>query len=178
MNEEGRYLQNYIDGETTYDWGNGSIQPDKSPTASVTEEKHRNFVINPLRWLYCTQLRWIENYYQNNPEWSSVSGWSKFVPDSNWIASGKGEWEKPPQKNTVTGKFNVHVPKGVYILSLAILNPAGQLPGVRFATANYLNGGRHLFGIVDFTQKQCFNLPDNFHFDDPEGDNSLHYTIQ
>jgi hypothetical protein len=71
INKTGRY-ENYIGGEAAYDWGNGHIQPGPSPTASVAEEKHRNFVINSIRWLHCTQLRWIENYDQKTKQQSRV----------------------------------------------------------------------------------------------------------
>ena len=262
MNDSGRYLENYIGGEVAYDWGNGDIQPGASPTESVAIEAHRNFVINSIRWLHCTQLRWIVNYDQKNedaingaekiqkvfgyrfklnevrlslsdslkvsfdvtntgsapfyydwpveislldtktheviwkqqfsnvdirkwmpgegwtnPDWKPVSGWSEFVPNPNWNATGKCEWEKQPQKNTVEGKFNVDVPEGKYILALAILDPAGNLPSLRFATSNYLNGGRHPLGIVDFKNNQCYPLPAHFQFDDPATDNSLHYKL-
>ena len=260
INDKGRYLENYVGGEVAYDWGNGGIQPGPSPTASVAEEKHRNFVINSIRWLNCTQLRWIENYDQNNaeavkgaeeiqkvfgyrfeldevrfslndslniefevtntgsapfyynwpvevalldpknhnpvwktifknadirkwlpgegwsdPDWTAVGGWSEYLPDENWNAGGKYEWKKPPQKNIVKGNFKVDAPVGTYILSLAILDPAGNIPCVRFATANYLNGGRHPVGMVDLESNQCFPLPTIFSFDDPALDNSLHY---
>ncbi|MGM0377791.1 MAG: DUF4832 domain-containing protein [Bacteroidota bacterium] len=262
MNDDGRYLENYVGGEVAYDWGNGDIQPGPSPTASVAEKKHRNFVINSIRWLHCTQLRWIENYDQNNeaavkgadeiqkvfgyrymldevrfslndslnvefdvtntgsapfyydwpvevalldtenyksvwkvtfnnvdvrdwlpgegwtdPDWTAVSGWSEFVPDTNWIASGKCSWKIPPKKNTIKGKFKVDAPEGNYILALAILDPAGNLPGLRFATTNYLNGGRHPVGLVDLEKNQCSPLPTGFTYDDPRLDNSLHYEI-
>ncbi|HKJ80154.1 MAG TPA: DUF4832 domain-containing protein, partial [Prolixibacteraceae bacterium] len=228
LNDKGRYLLNYIGGEVAYDWGNGDIQPGPSPTASVADEQHRIFVINSIRWLHCTQLRWIDDYDQNNeaavkgaeeiqkafgyrfvldevrfsltetlnvefdvtntgsapfyynwpveialldtnnhepvwkstfdnadirnwfpgeswtdPDWTEVGGWSEFVPDTNWVKSGKTSWEKPPKKNTVEGSFKVDVPNGNYILSLAIFDPAGNVPSLRFATSNYLKGGRH-----------------------------------
>ena len=260
MNKTGRYLENYVGGEVAYDWGNGDIQPGASPTASVAEEYHRKFVINSIRWLHCTQLRWIDSYDRNNeeavkgaeeiqkvfgyrftldevrfslsdslkvefdvsnvgsapfyynwpvevalldiedlkpvwkstivnadirdwlpgenwtdPDWKEVPGWSKFLADSNWNATGKSEWEKAPEKNTVKGKFKVQVPKGSYILSLAILDPAGNLPSLRFATANYLNGGRHPLGVVDTKKNKCYPLSNKFLFDDPAEDSSLHY---
>ncbi len=263
MNDTGRYLVNYVGGEVAYDWGNGPIQPGPSPTASVAVEKHRNFVINSIRWLHCTQLRWIENYDQNNaaavkgaeeiqkvfgyrfilnevrfaledslklefdvtntgsapfyynwpvevslldvkthqpvwksvfgkadirdwkpgekwtdPDWTKVGGWSEFLPDSNWIATGNCKWEKPPQKNTVKENFKVDIAEGTYILSLAILDPAGNIPGVRFATVNYINGGRHPVGLVDFGKKQCAPLRAGFVFDNPAEDKSLHYLIK
>jgi hypothetical protein len=61
---------------------------------------------------------------------------------------------------------------------LAILDPAGNLPTVRFATTNYLNGGRHPLGMVDFGKKQCSPLPISFVFDNPAEDKSLHYEIK
>ncbi|WP_372948985.1 DUF4832 domain-containing protein [Mariniphaga sp.] len=263
MNDSGRYLENYVGGEVAYDWGNGDVQPGPSPTESVAEEKHRNFVINSIRWLHCTQLRWIENYNQNNaeavrgaeeiqkvfgyrfeldevrfslgdslnvafdvtnigsapfyydwpvevvlldaqnrepvwkatfndadirewlpgenwtdPDWIEVGGWSQYLPDQNWDATGNCKWEKPPQKNRVKESFKVDIPKGTYILSLAILDPAGNLPSLRFATANYLNGGRHPVGMVNVKKNQCYPLPADFNFDDPGSDNSLYYKIQ
>ncbi len=65
---EGRYLHNYIGGEVAYGWGNSDIQAGPNPTASVALEKHRNFVINSVRWLHGTQFRWISNYDTNNPD--------------------------------------------------------------------------------------------------------------
>jgi hypothetical protein len=262
MNDRGRYLVNYVGGEAAYNWGNSDIQPGPSPTESVAVERHRNFVTNSIRWLHCTQLRWIEDYDKNNeeaikgaeeiqkvfgyrfelnevrfslsdslriafdvtntgsapfyydwpvevallditthkpvwssilenadirkwlpgdgwpdPDWITVPGSSEYKPDPDWNATGKCEWEKPPQKNTVDGKFKADIPDGTYILSLAILDPAGNSPGLRFATANYLKGGRHPIGMIDFGKKQCHRLPADFPFDDPAEDISLHYEL-
>ena len=46
---------------------------------------------------------------------------------------------------------------------------------VQFATENYLKGGRHPLGMVDFKKGRCYPLPSNFQFDNPASDNSLHY---
>ncbi len=260
MNNKGRYLENYVGGEVAYGWGNAKVQPGPSPTASVAEEKHRNFIINTLRWLHCTQLRWIENYDQKNeaavkgaeeiqkafgyrfvlnevrfsfmnalnvafdvtntgsapfyynwpvevslldaktlqpawkaifkntdvrkwlpgdgwtdPDWTAVPKWAKYLPDTNWNAAGKGYWKKPAQTTTVTGNFKVDIADGTYILSLSILDPAGNLPSVRFATANYLNGALHPIGMVDIKNKQCSPLQAGFTFSDPGLDKSLKY---
>jgi len=261
MNDEGRYLENYIGGEAAYDWGNSEIQPGPSPTESVANQKHRNFIIHTIKWLHCTQLRWIENYDLNNedaipgaeeiqkslgyrfvlnevrfalndslqvefdvintgsapfyynwpvevslldakslqpvwkstfnrtdirtwlpgsgwtdPDWTPVKSWSEFVADSNWNASGTGKWAHQPLVNKVKGSFKTGISNGKYILSLAVTDPAGNSPSLRFATVNYLNGGRHPFGIVDFDKKRCYPLEVDFHFDNPGKDNSLHYT--
>lgn len=261
MNNKGRHLENYVGGEVAYNWGNSVVQPGASPTASVAEAKHRNFVVNSIRWLHCTQLRWIEDYDQNNiaavegaeeiqkafgyryileevrfaltdslrvefdvvntgsapfyynwpvevalldedsrkpvwtstfgdadirnwlpgqgwtdPHWTQVEGWSEYVPDAEWKAEGYAGWQVPPKKNTVAGHFKVDISKGRYILSLAILDPSGNLPSLRFATANYINGGRHPVGVVDLKKNKCYPLPGSFIFDNPGSDKSLHYV--
>ncbi len=122
--------------------------------------------------------KWLPGEGWTDPDWTAVSGWSEYLPDKNWNIKGKCEWKKPPQKHTVAGKFKVDAPKGTYILSIAILDPAGNIPSLRFATGNYLKGGRHPVGMVDLEKNQCFPLPVNFPFDDPAIDNSLHYVIR
>ena len=260
LNKTGRYKDSFIGGEVAYDWGNGSIQPGPSPTASVADEKHRKFMINSIKWLHCTQLRWIDNYDQKNPDavkgaeeiqkvfgyrfvldevrfsldnslnvdfdvtnsgsapfyynwpvevalldpetkqpvwtstfdtdirqWHPGEGWTdptwiktsnravKNV-DSTWNATGICKWAKLPVKNIVKGNFMVNIPeRKAYILSLAILDPAGNFPSVRFANTNYLNGGRFPIGVVDFAKKQCSPLPSDFKFDDLYMDKSIHY---
>lgn len=261
MNDKGYYLKNYVGGEVAYGWGDADIQPGPSPTATVAEEKHRNFMINTIKWLHCSQLRWIDNYDQKNveaakgaeeiqkafgyrfvldevrfslsdllniefdvtntgsapfyynwpvevalldpetklpvwkstfdtdirnwkpgegwtdPDWKATSSWAEKLADSTWNSTGVCKWAKPPVKNSVKGSFKVNIPKGKkYIISLAILDPAGNLPSVKFATVNYLNGGRFPIGMVDFGKKQCNPLPAGFKFDDPGLDNSLHYV--
>ncbi|MEE2757990.1 MAG: DUF4832 domain-containing protein [Myxococcota bacterium] len=68
MNErDDRWKRNYIGGETAYDWGNWEQQPGTNPTDSVRDPIHRAFIINSIRWLHCTQLRWIHAYDANDP---------------------------------------------------------------------------------------------------------------
>lgn len=62
-----RYLSTYIGGEVAYNWGSSDIQPGDSPTDSVSDPFHRDFIENSIRWLHCTQLRWIANYDQSDP---------------------------------------------------------------------------------------------------------------
>ena len=260
---EGRYLTTYVGGEAAYNWGNADIQPGPSPTDSVAKEIHRNFVINSIRWLHCTQLRWIENYDTSNeaarvgadliqqafgyrfilekvvftpsvtegflrvvlyvknvgsapfyynwplevsllnpddrsvlwkqtfnaldirdwlpgdgwtdPDWSPTSSWSKFKPNINWIDDGTPDWTTPPQTYEASGDFRLTLPTGQYILALAILDPAGQLPSLRFATRQYFKGGRHPIGIVTVNQGNGGPLRRGIVFDEPAEDDSLHY---
>jgi len=258
----GRYKEKYIGGEVAYGWGNTVIQPGETPTHSVALKKHRDFVINSIRWLHCTQLRWIAGYDKSNaeavkgadeiqkafgyryvldevrfsvsdslkisfdvtntgsapfyynwpvevalldsvtlkpvwkskmnnvdirkwlpgdgwtdPQWNYVGGWQEYHPDVNWNPSKPWEWAKPPVKYTIADKFKVEIPNGSYILSLSILDPAGDLPSVKFATANYLKGGRHPMGMVYVGKNKCGTLPAGFKFDDPNNDISLYYTV-
>jgi hypothetical protein len=260
MNDAGRYKEIYIGGEVAYGWGNSDIQPGASPTHSVAIEKHRDFVINSIRWLHCTQLRWIDGYdkfnadaiqgaeeiqkvfgyryvldevrfsisdslkisfditntgsapfYYNwpvevallnsstlepvwqstmvnadirdwmpgegwtDPEWKYVGSWQEYHPNIDWNPSKTSEWAIPPVSNTVEDKFKIDLPDGTYILSLSILDPAGDVPSVKFATGNYLNGGRHPLGLVLIGDNKCDSLPADFHFDEPNSDKTLYY---
>ncbi|HKJ78701.1 MAG TPA: DUF4832 domain-containing protein, partial [Prolixibacteraceae bacterium] len=261
VNEEtNRYKETYIGGEVAYGWGNSDIQPGPSPTTTVAEEIHRNFMINSIRWLHCTQLRWIDAYEQSNsaaaagaeeiqkvfgyryildsvkfsisdslkiafdvtntgsapfyydwpvevalldsstlepvwqatmdsadirdwlpgegwtdPEWKYVGSWQEYHPNENWNPSATPGWTTPPAANKVEDKFKIDLADGTYILSLSILDPAGDVPSIKFATTNYINGGRHPLGLVKVGENSCDTLPADFQFDDPKLDNSLYY---
>lgn len=261
------YETQYIGGEVAYDWGNSRIQPGASPTATLASADHRNFVANTIRWLHCTQLRWIADY---NPEDAAASAgaeeiqealgyrfvideatltptilqdgilqvrlvvrnvgsapfyyrwplevslleigshqvvWRSILADADirtwlpgdewtapawkpepasgadtpravWPDESECQWGKPPLACAVAGSFTPALPKGRYILAVAVLDPAGMLPSVRFATANYFTGGRHPIGIVGIGGEEGGPLPADFAFDDPRTDQSLHYLIQ
>jgi len=259
---EGRYLKNYVGGEAAYNWGNADIQPGANPTDSVAKAIHRNFVINSIRWLHCTQLRWIEDYDTSNkaarvgadliqqtfgyryvlekvafspsiskgslrvvlhvknvgsapfyydwplevslidpdsrdlvwrqtfdetdirdwlpgdgwtaPEWSPTSRGTEHKPNKNWMDGIPG-WTTPPKTYKISGDFEITIPTGRYILAIAVLDPAGQLPSLRFATSQYFKGGRHPIGIIAVNQGNGGPLPNNMVFDDPAKDDSLHY---
>ena len=257
---QGTYLKTYIGGEAAYDWGNATTQPGKNPTASVADRKHRDFIINSIRWLHCTQLRWIENYDRTNieaqagadliqqafgyryilekvsfnpqlvdgnlqvslqvrntgsapfyydwpleasllnpadgsvvwkgkfsgvdiREWLPGEGWTapeweKNKPHPNWVSQGTPGWTKPPKSYVASGSFKSDVPTGRYILALAVLDPAGDLPSLRFATSQYLNGGRHPVGMVTVNQRGGGALPCGMVFADPAKDESLYYKAE
>jgi hypothetical protein len=61
-----RWKNEIIGGETAYNWGDWEIQPGDDPTDTMVDPEHRNFLIYTIRWLHCTQLRWVADYDQNN----------------------------------------------------------------------------------------------------------------
>jgi hypothetical protein len=60
------------------------------------------------------------------------------------------QYEIPAAANQVRGRFVLpnELRHGRYLLALAILDPAGEVPSCRFAIENYFTGGRHPLGRV------------------------------
>jgi hypothetical protein len=82
----------------------------------------------------------------------------------------------PGNSTKISGEFYCpsDMPKGEYLLAVAILDPAGERPAVRFATAQYFQGGRHPMGWVGVGKAASSNqMPV---FDDPALDHSLFYN--
>lgn len=96
-----------------------------------------------------------------------------WLPGDDWDASFNA-YATPAETYTVNQTITITgVPSGEYILALAILDPAGNLPCARFAIKNYYKGGRHPIGKLGVNQSIAdFQLHD---FDDVQSDNSLHY---
>jgi hypothetical protein len=97
----------------------------------------------------------------------------------SWLPGDK--WDSKNQtyviaadEQTIKQTFRlIDVPAGEYVLALAILDPAGNRPSVRFAIKNYYNGGRHPMGKVGVDK----NI-DSFlitQFDDIQSDTSITY---
>jgi hypothetical protein len=63
-----RWKTAIIGGEVAYNWGDYKIHPGESPTVTVSDPDHRDFLIYTLRWLHGTQLRWVADYDQSNQE--------------------------------------------------------------------------------------------------------------
>ena len=101
----------------------------------------------------------------------------EWLPGDKWN-SGLTDYEIPAKIHTV--KESLVVPaglgKGKYILALAILDPAGDRPSVRFAIKNYMNGGRHSMGFIGVGVEN--DNPAQPEFDDMKKDGSLHYVRQ
>ncbi|MFC1716585.1 DUF4832 domain-containing protein, partial [Candidatus Poribacteria bacterium] len=102
----------------------------------------------------------------------------KWLPGEQWNKESQA-YDVPPQSYHIDGEFQLpaSIPKGEYILALAILDPAGMLPSVRFAIRNYYNGGRHPIGRIGVDTTVLQNELDDQEFDDPAKDRSLHYVV-
>jgi len=110
------------------------------------------------------------------PVWKSLCAdvdVRKWMPGDKWDDKSD-TYAVPAEVCTVSRAFVMsEVPPGEYILALAILDPAGGRPAVRFAIKNYFNGGRHPIGRVGLDRTiDTFNVAG---FDDIRSDESLSY---
>ena len=67
----------------------------------------------------------------------------------NWD-DARNVYRSPPKTYTVDRTITLpnNIPRGQYVIALAILDPAGNQPALRFAIMNYFPGGRHPMGLV------------------------------
>lgn len=110
--------------------------------------------------------------------------WKSTIPNLDirtWLPGD--QWDEiedsyavPAETFTVNQTFSIQeIPAGSYILSLAILDPAGNRPCVRFAINNYYTGGRHPIGMVGVGHKpETFTISG---FDDIQSDTTLYYEL-
>ena len=78
---------------------------------------------------------------------------------------------------TVSGELTIpaSVSTGTYTLALAVLDPAGNMPSLRFANKNYYKGGRTPLGTIGIGQDP--DTDDMGPFDSLYSDRSLFYKI-
>jgi hypothetical protein len=79
-----------------------------------------------------------------------------------------------------SGTFDlaVEVGPGHYILALAILDPAGMKPAVRFAIENYFTGGYHPVGMVGVGEMSSNPGLSADDFDNTAWDRTLRYELR
>jgi hypothetical protein len=102
----------------------------------------------------------------------------KWQPGDKWNSTRQA-YDQPPPINEYLGRIDLddRVPKGTYLLSLAILDPAGELPALRLAVQNYLRGGRHPIGWCGISELPEEPELDPNLFADPASDDTLHYRL-
>jgi hypothetical protein len=103
---------------------------------------------------------------------------SEWMPGDNWDIY-LNQYLIPPSVYTINTQvqLNTPLPKGEYIISLAVLDPAGMQPSLRFANKNYFRGGYHPLGYIGVNTKPRTCFLDNTTFDDIQSDTTLKYKI-
>jgi len=104
-----------------------------------------------------------------------------WLPGDDWDEENN-QYQMPASNYTVHASIPVprdRVPKGEYIAALAVLDPVGRKPALRFAVQNYFNGGRHPIGRVGVG----VDLGDSYElnpsvFDDPRAEGPLAYALE
>ncbi len=101
-----------------------------------------------------------------------------WLPGDRWRKETK-RYDIEAATYDVGGSFAMpsDLPRGDYVLALAIPDPAGMVPSVRFAIENYFIGGRHPIGLVGVGKVPPSTELDPASFDDPSQDRTLHYEL-
>ncbi len=99
----------------------------------------------------------------------------KWLPGDDWDMQNN-RYRTPAKTYSVETDFALPqtLASGEYILALAILDPAGDNPSVRFANENYYKDGRTPLGIIGVGAEPQGSLPA---FDDPGIDPGFSYAV-
>jgi hypothetical protein len=141
----------------------------------------RNTGSSPIYYNWPLEVS-ILNPFTKKPVWKAVFqdvDIRTWLPGDQWD-SGLRRYTIEPEKNIITGQFKLpgDIKKGEYIIALSILDPAGNVPAVRFAVTNYFNGGRHPIGKIGVDKSlKDFKLKET-DFDDMCTDRTLFYVFK
>lgn len=104
---------------------------------------------------------------------------SQWLPGDKWDASTQ-RYLIPAETYTIRESITIDedIPNGKYAIALSVLDPAGNLPSLRFAAYNYWNGGRHPMGYVGIGENIDSYGISFSDFDDLQSDRSLHYVVK
>ena len=104
---------------------------------------------------------------------------SRWFPGDNWSRT-QNRYQIPAESNKVSATLVLgeDVPDGEYIISVAVVDPAGNMPSLRFATSQYFTGGRHPMGYVGVDcDVDDYAMPISG-FDNIYTDTTLHYIVE
>ncbi len=117
---------------------------------------------------------WMPGKSVIEPEWKQSSDDTQLR--AHWPDHLIEAWSEPPMENFIEGIFQPELPDGCYVLTLALLDPAGMRPAVQLATSQYWKGGRHPIGMVGVGSEKGGPLPTGMIFDNPNTDTTLGYV--
>jgi hypothetical protein len=105
----------------------------------------------------------------------------EWLPGDDWDEDNNS-YRMPVSNYTVNVSIPVpreRVPEGEYIAALAVLDPVGHEPALRFAVQNYINGGRHPIGLVGVGTdvSGAYEMNPSV-FDDPRAEGRLAYSLE
>lgn len=120
-------------GETAYDWGNYRTQPGSDPTDTVSDPKHRTFLINTIRDLHNTYLGWVSGYDAHDPiaasgaaEVQAAMGYRFTVDEFNYpsmVAPGGQLSVSFVVRNVGSAAFYYHWPVELSLIDKTTLKP-------------------------------------------------------
>jgi len=114
--------------------------------------------------------------YYNWPVELSILNLDKEVVWKDNFGVDIAKW-LPNTKFQLEGEFDVsELTDGTYILAVAVLDPAGNVPSLRFANTNYYKGGRTPLGKIGINQKPADQTLSPF--DKLKEDDTLYYVVE
>lgn len=101
---------------------------------------------------------------------------TRWMPGDHWDEV-KQKYDQPAEIYSENASVTLSgVPEGKYILALAVLDPAGMQPSLRFANHSYIRGGYTALGYLGVNKAvDTVLLPDS-EFSELQSDSRLHYT--
>ena len=117
----------------------------------------------PFYYMWPVELSLLNK--QREPVWKDVI----HVDIRKWL---------PGQTYTVSDTFELpqDLKPGTYTLALAVLDPSGNVPSLRFANTNYYKGGRTPLGVIGIGE--AAQTTEIGPFDSLYSDHSLYYTLE
>lgn len=156
----------------------------------VVQFKVKNTGASPMYYNWPVQLS-LRDPDTNEIVWSDtfknvdIRDWLPGEGYTAWNKSQTGNWSQsvldyttPPNEYIVADTFTLPpnlVANKNYMIQLAVLDPAGNVPSLRFAIQNYKQGGYSPMGYMGVSQDPGTIAIDSSYFDSPAKDISLRY---
>lgn len=104
---------------------------------------------------------------------------TQWLPGDEWDRTSQKYMEQAGEYEVrQTLELDADIPDGEYIIAVAVLDPAGMLPSLRFAVKNYFTGGVHPMGYVGVGKDLKEYSMKSSEFDNIFNDTTLHYEVE